>query len=79
MPTSITPLNVYQFGLDGSKSWYSGPKTIISVPASRSASPIISAVNLLPGKVTSVLLGKNLSSLGQFFVFRVVGMQTAGA
>jgi len=76
-PTSITPKKVYQLGWEGSKSSYRGPKTIMSVPASRSESPIISAVNLWFGKVTSVHREESpyLSSLGQLLVFQTVRRQ----
>ena len=53
----ITPKKINHLGLLGSKSSYRGPNTIISVPASLSSSPIISAVNLRSRKVTSVLRG----------------------
>jgi hypothetical protein len=69
MPRAINNSTISQPGRFGSKSQYRGAKTITNVPASRSASPIISSVYFFSGKVTSVLL----SRLGQFLVLQIVG------
>ena len=71
MPITMTDTTIPHLGGLGSKSSYRGVKTITSVPASRRASPIISFVNFLVDKVTSVLRGLFLSSFGQFPVFEV--------
>ena len=70
MPTTMTSNTIPQSGRFGSKSSYRGVKTITSVPASRRDSPIISSVNFLLCKVTSVL-ADHLSSLGRCLVFQI--------
>ena len=47
MPRTNNMRTIPHVGLYGSNNSYSGAKTIMSVPASRKASPIISSVNFL--------------------------------
>jgi hypothetical protein len=61
-PVNRTIRNTVHWGLAGSNNSYSGPKTITSVPASRRASPPISAVFRFSDKVTSVSGGSNVVS-----------------
>jgi len=72
MPMRSISTKIYHFGRSCSKTSYRGVKTSNSVPASRRASPIISSVNFLDSKVTSVLCSLSFP-LGQFLVFQITG------
>jgi hypothetical protein len=53
-PTINSKRNIPHFGVEGSNNSYSGAKTRTSIPASRRASPPISAVLRFSDKITSV-------------------------